>query len=228
VTLVELMVVTGVISLLIALSLDVVQRTREQAQTTTCKSRLRQVNQALTAYALDQGDRYPAAAPPVGFGDLANWGDLWRETDVPGGYYFGDFEMDGVKIGNRSIMPRLPRLLEPYAGDVTLLHCPSRGRSQYWPEVGPFYYNATSPWGSTETPDGVFVDDYGRWEPRARPHGGPNVAVAACMNPLNGRLMGFSWRHGVRVVQHELGRNNHLYVDGSVEMEINPKDWRRP
>jgi prepilin-type N-terminal cleavage/methylation domain-containing protein len=58
-TLVELLVVIGIIAVLLAILLPVTKRVREQAQLTACQSNLRQIGQAFQMYANDNKDRYP-------------------------------------------------------------------------------------------------------------------------------------------------------------------------
>jgi hypothetical protein len=200
-----------------------------QGGTTDCAARLKQCGMALALYADEYHNRFPAAAPPLGFGDLHNWGDLWAQTDVPSGWFFSDEDLGGgLRRGNKTTEPRLPRLLEAYAGDVMTLHCPERGPTQYWPEVGPYYYHTTCPWGTTTLPSGEQVTDYGLWECRARPtQTGGRVAVAACQDPLWGPKRNFAWRHGKRVAADPDGLNNHLYPSGAVRTLTNPDAWER-
>ena len=58
-TMVELLVVIGIIVLLIAIALPVLSSARDAAKRATCASQLRQVGQALTAYATDNDGKFP-------------------------------------------------------------------------------------------------------------------------------------------------------------------------
>src|SRR5690606_8382539 len=58
-TLVELLVVVGVIALLIAMLLPVLSRARRAANNAACLSNLRQVHQSFHLYALDHRDAVP-------------------------------------------------------------------------------------------------------------------------------------------------------------------------
>ena len=58
-TLVELLVVIGIIALLIAILLPTLSKARESARRTECASNLRQVGIAVRFYALDSRDQVP-------------------------------------------------------------------------------------------------------------------------------------------------------------------------
>src|SRR5882762_9589619 len=64
-SIVELLVVTGIITVLVALLLPSLNRAREQANRTRCMSNLRQIGLALTIYKNDFRD-YPLADAMVG------------------------------------------------------------------------------------------------------------------------------------------------------------------
>jgi prepilin-type N-terminal cleavage/methylation domain-containing protein/prepilin-type processing-associated H-X9-DG protein len=80
-TLVELLVVVGIIALLIAILLPVLGKAREAANQAKCKSNLHQIYLAMQMYRLDNNDYfycYNQPGQPVDFSDYNNYG-LWDE-----------------------------------------------------------------------------------------------------------------------------------------------------
>jgi prepilin-type processing-associated H-X9-DG protein/prepilin-type N-terminal cleavage/methylation domain-containing protein len=76
-TLVELLVVIGIIALLISILLPTLNKARESASAAMCSSNLRQVHTFFMDYARDQRDHFPA--PWVGLGNPGNntWAYQW-------------------------------------------------------------------------------------------------------------------------------------------------------
>lgn len=215
ITLVELMSVTTMMLVIAGFVSDIVKAGHSGLALTECASNLRQTGIAFNMY---REDYYmlPEFYPPLGLGDLHNWSDLYSFSD-PGGDYFSSLTISpgNIRLGNMTADPRVPRLLEEYAGDndVALLCCPSQGASAFWKDLGPFYYNTSNPFffGATK-----------KWQPLARKN--PKQPLAACQNPQF--LLNFSdrsWRHGKR--RRAEGTNNHLYRDGSVKEVCNPHSW---
>src|SRR6187399_536737 len=68
-TLVELLVVIGIIAVLIAILLPTLNRAREAANKTACLSNLRQLGQAAIIYCNENKGRFPLEARNV----LGNW-----------------------------------------------------------------------------------------------------------------------------------------------------------
>jgi prepilin-type N-terminal cleavage/methylation domain-containing protein/prepilin-type processing-associated H-X9-DG protein len=69
-TLVELLVVIGIIGVLVAILLPVVAKARSHAEATECQSNLRQLYMAQTFFANDNGGRW---AHPASLGDEEQW-----------------------------------------------------------------------------------------------------------------------------------------------------------
>ena len=64
-TLVELLVVIGIIALLLAILLPALKRARDEAKLVQCASNLRQLGIGLQAYASANRNRFPRTSAPV-------------------------------------------------------------------------------------------------------------------------------------------------------------------
>jgi prepilin-type processing-associated H-X9-DG protein/prepilin-type N-terminal cleavage/methylation domain-containing protein len=82
-TLVELLVVVGIITLLLAILLPAVSRARQQAQATTCASNVRQLLTAAFAYAAENRDYWPPAHYDFTLYNLHRWHGTRTDTASP-------------------------------------------------------------------------------------------------------------------------------------------------
>ena len=80
-TLVELLVVIGIIVLLIAILLPTLKAARERANRIKCASNLRQIGIALRIYAHDNKGHFPRTLYKPKESVMAWWGDPWRNYD---------------------------------------------------------------------------------------------------------------------------------------------------
>lgn len=90
-SLVELLVVIGVIAILIGMLLPVLQAARAAASTTRCASNMRQVMIAMTNYAQDYHGKFP--------GNRGGDHQLWYNADVLGKYVKGGEKLPDNTMG---------------------------------------------------------------------------------------------------------------------------------
>jgi len=107
-TLVELLVVIGIIAVLIAILMPALSRVRAHAQSTKCLSNLRQIAQVCQIYAAENKGFFPTHPPDVL--ELITGGDLW--ANGPG----------NPNLPTNEIKQQLYRMC---AGGTGIFYCPS-------------------------------------------------------------------------------------------------------
>lgn len=128
-SIIELLIVIGVIALLLAILLPTFGRVRETARRVTCMSNLRQLGQAATAYLQENGGSFPTSSPRSPNALRTSDWIYWRSSAV----YTADVQ-------------RSP--LAKYAGSTSfasLLRCPSDDarRTNMWGADPPYEYSYT-------------------------------------------------------------------------------------
>jgi len=110
-TLIELLVVISIISLIMGITLPVLNLVRHQARTMLSMSNQRQIASTMNLFASENNDRYPESVATIGFGDTWNWSDSTRLT------------------GNRRRSPQIHRAmseyLRRYITDASIMFCPN-------------------------------------------------------------------------------------------------------
>ena len=129
-TLVELLVVIGVLMILLALLLPVIRQARMRALNVVCTSNLHQIGIAMHNYLEDSNGYIP---------------DLDKISPVINGYIY-PFYLYGGKKGLTLDVPPEKRFLNSYVGNVEVFHCPFDEPADdfdmdysYWDDAGNSY-----------------------------------------------------------------------------------------
>lgn len=124
-TLIEVLVVVGIIGVMFAILLPVFASVRGRSRQTVCASNLRQLGTAIFLYAQDDDQRMPCAGDPTD-----KYTDIWQDKD------------GGKHAAEAKQLPALTNVLAPYIKDPQLWRCPADTGFDYVDCAGPIYLPA--------------------------------------------------------------------------------------
>lgn len=236
-TLVELLVVIGVIAVLVSLLLPVLSRALDASRRVTCANNLRQIHVGLVAYATDNFGGYPPPCPGTADGaydfKTAEGGSIYR---LSGTVYNGNW-----KVGYGWLLARRgSRFLTSGDADPSAVYIPNF-RVFYCPSMPKKEINSVDNvtwWTTADDVDGNFkhtpqggdsvASNYTQWNAFAAQHA-PYVARRTSDNPrmvITGDKLGW-WRNGGRwgleyrdvntLIQNHSTGGNFLFNAGNVE-----------
>lgn len=120
-TLVELLVVIGIIAVLIAILLPSLKKARESANRVACLSNLRQLGMAMLLYTQDNKGRYPSHADqPAQFEDWIYWQKGRKQQDSRVAKYIGHFNPSVFRCPSDDFTLRPRNLSEVYIYSYTM------------------------------------------------------------------------------------------------------------
>ena len=147
-TLVELLVVIGIIAVLVSIFAPAASKARESARRAVCLSNLRQVHQSFAAYAADSGGRVPLGYRPMGGKPIKQFNSMVYSGTTGKYCLFGILYLTG------------------HMKDPRAFYCPSENNPQSmfdsdinpWPPVAGSKVNVFAGYGCR--PEVMLVDEF--------------------------------------------------------------------
>ena len=143
-TLVELLVVIGIIGVLVAILLPALQKARAAATLTKCLSNIRQLAVATNGYLADNNFVMPEA--------------MYNNRDAPSPRGTGMIPWTPLGGQDRYVMPSIGELLQPYLGkDRNVWKCPNGGADENAKD--PYQIEGDDPYSGLTAPN-VWLPNY--------------------------------------------------------------------